>query len=272
MASPERIVFIQFSRCAHFPSIVLTSCTLIKISLGGVLKYFGKRVFIGVLAFALIVVGLPAATVAASAATSSADVPAARALTTDAPASRASTGKWGKRITYRDYTARPKMVRAAFKAWQGSVKGLKFVRKTRGKVNIKVLPKACPANTTPCAYYPQDGGSVYMGSWWKKGGDLDNVYDDTEQPLLIHEIGHALGLTHVSKGCSIMYHYVNDWNRACGQLNWPQGKWFCAPQMADAKRIARKYKVKVRPGAGTCSLAQLYPWVYAPDGSLLPPS
>ena len=111
------------------------------------------------------------------------------------------------------------MVRAAFKAWGGSVKGLKFVRKTSGKANINIRAKNCPANTTPCAYYPKDGGTVYMGTWWRQGG-----------------------------------------RRACGQQQWPEGTWYCAPQLADAKRIAKKYRVKVRAGVGTCSLAQLYPY------------
>lgn len=214
----------------------------------------------GVVSFALILVGVPAATVASAAATDVAVAQNSLDAVQQRTSSRISTGKWKKKITYRDYTARPNMVRAAFKAWQNSVKGIKFVRKTSGKANIKIRAKNCPANTTPCAYYPKDGGTVYMGTWWKVGGTQDNVYDDLSQPLLIHEIGHALGLTHVSSGCSIMYHYVNDWRRACSQQSWAEGTWYCAPQLADAKRIARKYKVKVRPGVGTCTMAQLYPY------------
>ena len=211
---------------------------------------------------ALVVGGFPSAT--ASPVGTGIAQPASQAASAEVtkrwPSPRSSTGKWSKRITYRDYTARPNMVRAAFKAWGGAVKGLKFVRKTSGKANINIRAKNCPANTTPCAYYPKDGGTVYMGTWWRQGGAEDDPYDDLGQPLLIHEIGHALGLTHVSKGCSIMYHSMNDWRRACGQQQWPEGTWYCAPQLADAKRIAKKYRVKVRAGVGTCSLAQLYPY------------
>lgn len=175
------------------------------------------------------------------------------------PTVRSGVGKWSKRITYRNLTARPKMVDAAFASWRKAFKGLKFVKKTSGKANITIRAKNCPANTTPCAYYPDSGGTVYMGSYWKTGGEEDNPYDDLLQPLLMHEIGHAIGLTHNTRGCSIMHHYVNDWRRECGYLTWPEGQTYCAPQKTDAKKIARLYKVKVRPGVGTCTFEEVFP-------------
>lgn len=196
-----------------------------------------------------------------SATSSVGDVPTeVQDLTRDTPVTtRANSRPWPtKRITYSDETVKPRHVAAAVRQWNNATTGLRLIKAPRGKGKIRIRALQCPANTTPCAYYPSSGGDVYMGrSWGSRTSFSDATFDEWQLPLLIHEIGHALGLTHRS-GCSVMQPYLNTWASECRSLGNPYGSGYaaCAPQRVDASAIARMYRTSVRPGVGRCRSEQ----------------
>lgn len=200
----------------------------------------GKFSLLAALATAFVLTGLCLTTTTTSSAAAPSTV---YAETSDQVVTTRAAKRWpGKRITYTDYTARPGMVKQAVKAWNGATKGVRLVRKKRGG-QIKILAKQCPQMNTACAYGPGDG-RVYMGKGWKKPTEERDLYP-TE--LLIHEIGHALGLPHAGWSCSIMQPYLGDWARACREDRPQDGQFYwyaCPPQAVDAKRLARLYRTK----------------------------
>lgn len=172
-------------------------------------------------------------------------------------ANRAGARKrWSsKKITYSDHTGRPDLVRNAVRAWNGATKGVRLVKRKKGQ--IRIFAKKCPTLNTACAYGPGDG-RVYMGAHWKRP---ESGYEPFSQELVIHEIGHALGLNHVGWSCSIMQPYMNDWERACRETRPRPGDYeygACPPQRADAKRLARLYGTKPKT-SGWCRFGPVAP-------------
>jgi|GEM_PF-3291133 len=191
----------------------------------------------------------------AAAADAGATPAAGVSLIGDTPPAARGGDKWGsRRITYSNETKYPNIVAAAVKRWNSVTKGLRL-KKVKGKGQIRVRAKNCPANTTPCAYYPSGGGDVYMGKYWSKRGSFadDPAASSMQFNLLIHELGHSIGLTHRS-GCSIMQPIINAWEAECRGLFGAQGSGYyaCAPQKVDVAAIAQRYGTKAVKGAGRC--------------------
>lgn len=170
---------------------------------------------------------------------------------TRATAQTRAAKRWpGKTIKVQNKTKAPQTVKAAIAAWNRATKGVKLKLTSSSRAQIKIFAKNCPANSTPCGYGPTDG-RVYMGKNWGSASFDDNPNDEMFVWIVTHEIGHALGLGHTS-GCAVMQPNYGDWQKACSDKYYPQGKLFCAPQRKDADRLAKLYKTKVRKNVGIC--------------------
>ncbi len=182
----------------------------------------------------------------------------------------AAAGRWpGTRITYADATAKPRLVAEAIRRWNAAT-GLRLVRARRGqRAQIRILPRGngCGASAA-CAYPPPDG-RVHISARWRAGSSVvdDPLESEFELDLLVHELGHAIGLDHVSAGCSAMRPIIESWTADCRRLAGPAGSGIvpCAPFPSDARVLARRYGVRRRP-AGRCTTPAPHVALVAPRG------
>lgn len=173
--------------------------------------------------------------------------------------------RWpGTRITYSDASRLPKTVREAVRLWNRATTSVRLVRAPAGRRGQIHITSANPCNQ-PCAYYPPDG-RVFLPT---RGRNVDQPDNELTLSLAVHELGHALGLPHVST-CSVMTPFVGF--RECPPP--PRFAYRCGPQRSDAQAIVRLYGGRVRTD-GLCRLERPKParaTVLAPRGVLTAPA
>lgn len=200
----------------------------------------------GAAALAVLVAGA----LAGGASTGAAERPAgasAPSPSVQAPHGSATGGvaRWpGTRITYSDASRLPRTVRAAVHLWNRATSSVRLVRAPAGRRGQIHISGAAPCGVgRACARYPPDG-SVFLPT---RGRGVDRPEDLLTLSLVVHELGHALGLPHAG-GCSVMTTYVGF--RECPPVRGP-ARYRCGPQRRDAAALARLYGGRARTD-GTC--------------------
>jgi hypothetical protein len=183
-------------------------------------------------------------------------------LAVPASASALSKPRWkSPRITYADRTTSSidrAAVKRAVKWWNDAPGPVKLVRASSTRsANITFNTENRPGvGYDGIARYALDRTGTYVVF---ARLDLNDFYLREEDPEYVaevtaHELGHALGLPHLSNNCSLMYPSGSVALR-CPQTAGPRrpgaGRFYCGPTRADVRSLLARYGGKLGDWPGT---------------------
>jgi len=174
----------------------------------------------------------------------------AAALCALAPPAASLASRWpGRVVSYSDRTSLPRVVAAAVRNWNAASTGLRLVRARRGG-QVRVLQRRSPY-LHGFGFYPPDGRATVFSE------GPDDPGNETLVAVVMHEIGHALGLVHIGRACAVMNPIVL-YDAACARARrrLGQGGRLCGAQPADARALVRRYggHVRRRRWFGVCRI------------------
>jgi hypothetical protein len=229
----------------------------------------------------LLLVALGTPPTAAGASDSAADAravapaarPGARVVQSFDEARVARARKWpGRRITYVDRTLDADAVKQAVRVWNTSGIKMRFKKissKRRADLVIKnsrKVPSGCGTGVASLGYTGRR--QAYVRILHGTDADGQSCAWPGQTLVLIHELGHVLGLQHDDSRCSVMNSYhVN--GVAPGQCFTPDtddfderpGRWWCGGLVRkDIQRARKMYGGKVHvPATPWCDIVPVMP-------------
>lgn len=181
--------------------------------------------------------------------------------------------KWpGRKITYVDRTLDPDAVKQAVRVWNQSGIKMRFkkissMRKADLVIkNSRKVPSGCGTGVASLGYTGRR--QAYVRILHGTDADGQSCAWPGQTLVLIHELGHVLGLQHDDSRCSVMNSYhVN--GVAPGQCFTPDledfderpGRWWCGGLVKrDIKRAKRMYGGAVNvPSTPWCDIVPVMP-------------
>ena len=158
-------------------------------------------------------------------------------------------------ITYRNTSTYTWQVAEAVAVWNRAGTPFRFVQARPGRrahVAITQKPNIGGPSSSTAGY----GGIGFV--WLSKARmKSPRTFHNGQVRIVAHELGHALGLGHVSNRCSIMYS-AQDFPtaRACpnDEVEW-DGRQHCGPRAPDVAALRRTWGVTIRavPWRGYCT-------------------
>ena len=153
------------------------------------------------------------------------------------------TVPWTGEIRVYNPTGWQRNVREAADAWNrtGVTPKFVFVHNARNaQVTVTASTEAVAARCTEtytCVAYARRRGR--HGAVWLPTQAGEEVLSPTTVRLIVHELGHVLGLRHETHHCARMNTDTGD--RLCGVLRVPPGAYACGPLRRDLMAAERLY-------------------------------
>lgn len=170
-----------------------------------------------------------------------------------APAATATGLRWpSSTVTYRDKSSERAAVATAVAWWNDAPSSFSFVRAARGaRANVTVRSIDRPRTSWDglARWRLSSRGRIASARL-----DLNEAYLSRDSPEYVaevaaHELGHAIGLPHLSDRCSLMYPNSSVATR-CPSGAGP-GRYFCGPQAADVRSLIARYGGSLAGWPGT---------------------
>lgn len=173
-------------------------------------------------------------------------------------------------ITYSDRTDSPLIVRLA--VWQINRLELGITLKAvkSGTADIDISTQkgspciSCTGRASSIGFVSGSQHTVILAPFDKPL--FRNHIDSSWTLLVLHETSHLLGLEHVERGCSVMYHFINQPDCTDLTQNPQRGDFWCGYSKEDVDKLSRLYKVKAVKAHPLCPSPVLLLGAYQKGG------